>query len=125
MTHWNKYGSSLIVNTQQNIDACEEFLGTLSGNEDGEALWEINEDGEITPISYPTERLQNYLKGYLNINRWLKKRHLNSESGYAFTYVNEEDPDDRSVGGINSNDEGISFCQINGDGEITHESFKI
>lgn len=126
MTNWNKYGNPLEINSQQNINSFVEFFGTLPGGVDDDALWEINEEeGEINPISYQSERPENYIKGYLDIIRWLKKRHRNCESGYAFTYQNQEEPDDRSVGGFNSNNEGVTFVQIDGNGKVTQEFFKI
>ena len=125
MTNWNKYGSFLEIRYQY-IDSVEDFLGTLPGNINDKPLWEINrEEGEITPISYPTETPENYLTSYLEIAKWLKKRRLNCESGYSFSYVNDEEPDERSVGGINSNNEGITFFELHGDGKITQEFFKI
>ena len=125
MTNWNQYGSPLEINQQSTRNSFEEFLGTLPGNEDGDPFWELNEDDEVTPISYKTERPENYVKGYLDIVKWLKKRNRNYESGYAFTYQDDENPDDRSVGAMNSNNEGVKFVQINGDGTIIQESFKI
>jgi len=125
MTNWNKYGSPLEIRHQY-INSLEEFLGTLKGNVDDEPLWEVNgEEGEVQPISYSSEIPENYLSSYLEIIKWLKKKRLNCESGYAFTYQDDENPDDRSVGGINSNNEGVTFVKVDGDGEVTKEFYKI
>lgn len=125
MTNWNKYGSFLEIRYQY-INSLEEFLGTLPGNVNDEPLWKINgEDGEIIPISYKDVTPENYLVSYLEIVKWLKKRRMNCESGYSFSYLNEEEPDERSVGGINSNNEGITFFELHGDGKITQELFEI
>ena len=127
MTNWNKYGSPLEINTQQNINSFMKFLESTD-KEGEEPFWEIDEEGEIQPVSPSTERPKNYLEGYLNIVKWLKKRHRNCESGYAFTYQNEEDPNDpneRSVGAMNSNDEGVTFVEIDGNGKVTQEFHKI
>jgi hypothetical protein len=125
MTNWNKYGSTLEIRHQY-IKSFEEFLGTLAGNVDGEPLWEIDaEEDEINPISYSTENPENYLTSYIEIAKWLKKRRLNCESGYSFSYTNEENPDERSVGGINSNNEGVTFFELHGDGKITQQFFEI
>ena len=49
----------------------------------------------------------------------------NSESGYSFSY-NNEDFDIRYVGGINTdNNRKITFCQIDQDEEITTKIFAI
>jgi len=118
MTFWNTFGSPLVVNTTINQKACKKFLGTLQGNSEDEPLWEINDDGEIRPIDYQNEKPKIYVERYIEIVQWLKKKRLNCESGYAFTYENDEDVDDRCVGALNSNDKSVSFVQINGDGNI-------
>ncbi len=125
MTNWNKYGSLLEI-THQYVNILDEFLETLPKNVDAEPLWEIeNEEWEITPISYRTDRPENYIKGYIEIVKWLKKKRLNCQSGYAFTYQDDENPDDRLVGCFNSNNEGITVCQIDGEGKVTQEFHKI
>lgn len=124
MTNWVKYGSTLEIRHQY-VNTQKEFLETLPGNVDDEPLWEVDEDDEIQPISHRTDRPQPYIERYLDIIKWLKKKRLNVESGYAFTYVNEEDPDDRLVGAINSNNEGVTFFQIDGDGKVTQQFYRI
>lgn len=122
MTNWNKHGSSLEIHHNY-INSLDEFLGTLPGNINGDPFWEVNgEEGEIQPISHETENPENYLTSYLEIIKWLKKKRLNCESGYSFSY---ENGDERSVGGINSNNEGVTFFELHGDGKITQEFFEI
>jgi len=133
MTNWNKYGHHLFVEADQDIDDCRSYLETLSKNIYGKPLWGMDEDGFINPISCskdvwinpilcPTETPKDYILGYLYIVKWLKKRDLNHNSGYAFTY---DYLDNISVGGINSNNKGVTFCQIHGDGEITQKFYKL
>jgi hypothetical protein len=126
MTTWNKYGNSLSINSYYNKinDNFIAFLETLSKNIDNENLWEID-DGEIRPISYTYVSPKEYIGGHIAIIQWLRDQKINIESGYAFTYQNEEDYNDRSVGCINSNEKGITFCQIDGDGKITQQFFEI
>lgn len=124
MTNWNKYGSPLEIRHQY-VETFKEFLGTLPGNVNDEPLWEINGEDEIQPISYQTDTPQFYIERYLDIIKWLKKKRLNHEGGYAFTYQNEENPDERLVGAINSNNEGVTFIQVDGNGTVTQEFYKI
>ena len=120
MTHWNKYGSPLIIIPYYSVSKFQKFLGKLPGNIDDEPLWSIDEEGEILPISYPTEVPFKYFSQYIDIIKWMKENSMNYESGYAFTYEGKEDNDfdDRSVGGINSNNEGITFIELCGNGNI-------
>ena len=126
MTNWNKYNNSLAINSY--YDKINEqflnFLETLPKNVDGEPFWEIN-DGEIKPISSTYLTPQEYIEVYIAIIKWLKIQHLNVKSGYAFVYQNENDANDTSVGGINSNNEEVTLCNLDSNGSITHESFKL
>lgn len=128
MTGWNKYGNPLAINSYFNViyDDFIKFLETLPRNTDDEPFWDID-DGEIKPISYTYTTPKDYIGGYIAIVKWLKNQNkcLNIESGYAFTYQNEENYDERSVGGINSNVEGITLVQVNGDGKIIQEFHKL
>ena len=126
MTGWNKYNNPLAINSYYDVinDQFLNFLETLSKNMDDEPFWKID-DGEIKPISYTYVRPLEYIQGYLAIVQWLKDQSLNIESGYAFVYQNEEDGNDRSVGGINSNNEGITICELNGKGIIINKFYKI
>jgi hypothetical protein len=124
MTFWNKYGSLLEIRLQY-IDSFEKFLETLKGNVNDEPFWRINKRGEIEPISYKNENPENYVKSYMEISKWLKKKRLNCESEYSFSYDNGEEPDERSVGVISSNDEGVTFFEFHNDGKITQQFFEI
>lgn len=116
MTNWNTVGSPLSLRSSNDSKRFSDFLGKLRGK-DGEPLWEINEEDEIWPISYDAFLPEDYIFDLTNIVFWLKKNRNNIESGYAFTY--DDQGAHRSVGGININNNGIKFCKINGDGEVT------
>lgn len=115
MTNWNKHGLPFTVRPTL-IKDCKNFLEGLSRDKDGNSLWEINDNGEIWPISslLPPE---DYFVDYKQIIEFLKKNKTNIESGYSFSYADEEF-ENRSVGGFNSNDNDIKFIKINGDGLV-------
>lgn len=126
MTSWNKYNNSLSINSYFNdtYDDFIKFLETLPTNINNEPFWDIN-DCEIKPISYTYTKPQDYIEGYIAIVKWLNTKDLNIKSGYAFVYQNENDSADTSVGGISSNNDDITICELDCYGSITHESYKI
>jgi len=124
MTNWNKYGSPLEIR-DRDLKSLRTFLDKSFKNVDDELYWDVNDEGEIYPVDSRSEKPYHWLPGLIEIVKWLKKNRINHESGYAFTYQNEEDPDERSVGGINSNNEGVTFIEVDGDGKITKEFHKI
>lgn len=115
MTYWNTHGTPLtVINPYKK--GFKSFLKELNINYD-EPLWEMNEDDEVWPVSDMTTIPEDYITSLKAIMNCIGKYQINRESGYSFSSYDEEH-ENRSVGGISTNDAGITFCKIDGNGKV-------
>lgn len=78
----------------------------------------MNKDDELWPISSDDTIPEDYITELKAITNWLTKNRINTECGYPFSYY-DEDHENRAVGAISTNDKGIKFCKIDGNGIVT------
>lgn len=112
MTYWNTASLYLDV---PDIHA-NDILGLLKNME----YWIFDNDGlQISPISKIKIKPVDYLNELHQIVKYMRKLRMNTQSGYSFNYLSD-DEEEKYVGGVNTNNNGVvKLCIIDNEGKVT------